>query len=313
MADSSYESVLCVKNEVFVYKIPPRPSNRGYRAAEWKLDSPDWTGRLRIVAANKDLFIKLESKDGELFAQCPVDSYPSVAVEAVMDSSRYFVLRIKDGSGRTAFIGIGFADRSDSFDLNVSLQDHFKGLKQEQEAVKTTQQLMQGPTLDLGFKAGQTITLNLGTKRGDGPAAKSKPKPRTTGAFLPPPPGGPGAMRIPPPAAAGVAPPPSSAGFKASFDSPGPSNPPPPPPAAAAATTGNSGSADLDLLMDVGSSDWSSYSSATAAPVAAPLAPVQSLEQDSGDVWGDFASASTNGNQTQATSTPSSGGGWVQF
>ena len=31
MADSSYERVLSVKNEVFVYKIPARTSNRGYR------------------------------------------------------------------------------------------------------------------------------------------------------------------------------------------------------------------------------------------------------------------------------------------
>ena len=37
---------------------------------------------------------------GELFAQCPVDAYPGVAVEQVMDSSRYFVLKIQDGSGR---------------------------------------------------------------------------------------------------------------------------------------------------------------------------------------------------------------------
>ena len=28
-----YESVLCVKNEVFVYRIPARTSNRGYRFA----------------------------------------------------------------------------------------------------------------------------------------------------------------------------------------------------------------------------------------------------------------------------------------
>jgi hypothetical protein len=32
----------------------------------------------------------------------------------------------QDDTGRKAYIGIGFADRSDSFDLNVALQDHFK-------------------------------------------------------------------------------------------------------------------------------------------------------------------------------------------
>jgi len=36
---------------------------------------------------------------GELFAQCPVESYPSSAVEQVLDSSRYFVARIQDGEG----------------------------------------------------------------------------------------------------------------------------------------------------------------------------------------------------------------------
>lgn len=98
MAD--YERVLCVKNEVFVYKIPPRTTNRGYRAADWKLDLPDWTGRLKIVALKQQLTIKLEDKtSGELFAQCPVEAYPGVAVESVLDSSRYFVLKIADGSG----------------------------------------------------------------------------------------------------------------------------------------------------------------------------------------------------------------------
>ena len=59
-----------------------------------------------------------DKMSGQLFAACPVDNYPGVAVEAVTDSSRYFVLCIQD-SGRKAYIGIGFADRSDSFDLNV--------------------------------------------------------------------------------------------------------------------------------------------------------------------------------------------------
>ena len=81
--------------------------------------------------------LKLEDKgSGELFAACPVDAYPGPAVEAVTDSSRYFVIRIMDDGGRSAFIGIGFSDRSDSFDLNVALQDHFKGVKKEVEIQK---------------------------------------------------------------------------------------------------------------------------------------------------------------------------------
>ena len=34
-----------------------------FRAADWKLDQPDWTGRLRVVAKGRDLYIKLEDKN----------------------------------------------------------------------------------------------------------------------------------------------------------------------------------------------------------------------------------------------------------
>lgn len=37
---------------------------------------------------------------GELFAQAPVSEYPGCVVEAVTDSSRYFVIRIEDGNGK---------------------------------------------------------------------------------------------------------------------------------------------------------------------------------------------------------------------
>ena len=53
------ERCILVKNEVFVYKIPPRASARGYRAADWNLSAPDWTGRLRVVTGGKVNFIIL--------------------------------------------------------------------------------------------------------------------------------------------------------------------------------------------------------------------------------------------------------------
>ena len=133
------------------------------RAADWNLAVPDWTGRMRLVAKGTECTVKLEDKiTGELFAKCPVEAYPGIAIEAVSDSSRYFVLRIQDDSGRAAFIGIGFSDRSDSFDLNVALQDHFKWLKQTQELAKEgTSEEASKPRLDLSFKAGETIKINM--------------------------------------------------------------------------------------------------------------------------------------------------------
>nr|SVE74512.1 EOG090X0G5X [Daphnia barbata] len=194
-----YEAILLVKQEVFVFKIPPRTSNRGYRAADWNLSAPDWTGRMRLLAKGTECILKLEDKvSGELFAKCPVDTYPGIAIEAVSDSSRYFVVRIQDDSGRAAFIGVGFADRSDSFDLNVALQDHFKWVKQSQEIEKevTTEEAAK-PRLDLSFKAGETIKINMKIGKKDGEST-SKPKTKTQGG-LPPPPGG---VRLAPPGGA---------------------------------------------------------------------------------------------------------------
>ncbi|XP_063236757.1 NECAP-like protein CG9132 [Bacillus rossius redtenbacheri] len=189
---AEYESVLLVKSEVFVFKIPPRTTNRGYRAADWNLADPHWTGRMRLVAKGKDCVIKLEDKNsGELFAKCPIDTYPGVAVESVTDSSRYFVLRIQDDNGRSAFIGVGFSDRSDSFDLNVALQDHFKWLKKSEEIEKEKEE---GPKqgLDLRFKEGETIKINMKITKKDGSEVASKPRakgPAQAGGLLPPPPG----------------------------------------------------------------------------------------------------------------------------
>ncbi|NXN96511.1 NECP2 protein, partial [Rhinopomastus cyanomelas] len=188
------ESVLCVKPAVLVYRLPPRASNRGYRAAEWQLDQPAWSGRMRITAKGKMAFIKLEDKtSGELFAQAPVEQFPSVAVESVTDSSRYFVVRIEDGNGRRAFIGVGFVDRGDAFDFNVALQDHFKWVRQQSKLAKQAENPEQEPKLDLRFKEGETIKLNIANmKKKEGAAGSPRPYPVGPRglSLLPPPPSG---------------------------------------------------------------------------------------------------------------------------
>jgi hypothetical protein len=130
-----------------------------FRAADWNLNEPTFSGRMRVVTNGNQLCIKLEDKvTGQLFANAPVENL-SMAVESVSDSSRYFVLRIQDDSGRSAFIGIGFGDRSDSFDFNVALQDHFKYVK-NQEAIEK-EKIEPKQSLDLGFKEGETIKINM--------------------------------------------------------------------------------------------------------------------------------------------------------
>ncbi|XP_017056197.1 NECAP-like protein CG9132 [Drosophila ficusphila] len=196
-----YESVLIVKPEVFIYKIPPRASNRGYRAADWNLKEPTWTGRMRLVAKGTAVILKLEDKtSGALFANCPIDTYPGVAIEAVSDSSRYFVIRVQDDNGRSAFLGLGFGDRSDSFDLNVALQDHFKWVKNQEQIEKEKSEPKQ--ELDLGFKEGETIKINMRITKKDGSEGPSRTGKNKGTGVLPPPPGGLGKIAPPPAAAA---------------------------------------------------------------------------------------------------------------
>lgn len=52
-----------------------------------------------------------------------------------------------------------FQDRSDSFDFNVALQDHFKYVKNAEALEKEKSDPK--PELNLGFKEGETIKINM--------------------------------------------------------------------------------------------------------------------------------------------------------
>lgn len=112
--------------EMYVYHIPPLKSESGHRANDWDVNKWLWSGKLCVYAIGNIMQVRLlDATGGGLFAMCPVTEPSSKAIDPVVDSSRYFVLRIDDGKGRHAFIGMGFRDRDDSYNFNATLQDHW--------------------------------------------------------------------------------------------------------------------------------------------------------------------------------------------
>ncbi|KAF4676593.1 hypothetical protein FOL46_000056 [Perkinsus olseni] len=122
--DNSIEYVLLNKPECYVYNVPPSTRGRGHKAGEWT--NCIWRGRLQVAAKGPVLVIKfVDASTGDLFAACPIapDTPIDRVVERTVDSSRYFVLRLSDGSGHHAYLGVGFEDRNDAFDFNACLYD----------------------------------------------------------------------------------------------------------------------------------------------------------------------------------------------
>ncbi|CAL9175357.1 unnamed protein product [Musa hybrid cultivar] len=212
--EEAFEHTLLVVREVSVYKIPPRSTSGGYKCGEWLQSDKIWSGRLRVVSCGDRCEIRLEDPgSGELFAACFVRlGQRENSVETVLDSSRYFVLKIEDGQGKHAFIGLGFNERNEAFDFNVALSDHEKYLRREHEketSVDTDESHIEiHPAVNHRLKEGETIRINVKNKPASGggmlsaaglsAGVSSKHKATT---FLAPPPGGARKLRspLPPP------------------------------------------------------------------------------------------------------------------
>jgi hypothetical protein len=117
------------------------------------------------------------------------------AVEKVLDSSRYFVLRIEH-QGRHAFVGLGFNERSSAFDFNVAVTDHKRDLEREAEVSKLKQQAMNEPQIDFSLKQGEKITINV-KPQGAGDGSSKRAQRRGGGAVQ----AGSSGMLAPPPSA----------------------------------------------------------------------------------------------------------------
>lgn len=140
---------------------------------------------------------------GQLFAAAP---YTAVTVvEQVLDSSRFFAVTVQGEGGRKAVLGVGFEDRSDAFDFSVALQEVRKTLgiqslaerKMGGRAAKEKEKVEE--KRDFSLKEGQTITVNIGGRKGRRSEGRSGENSGSGDFALGPPPGG--GLLPPPPSA----------------------------------------------------------------------------------------------------------------
>ncbi|XP_030928908.1 uncharacterized protein LOC115955020 [Quercus lobata] len=171
------ELILFQVPECYVYIIPPRKSAASYRADEWDVNKWAWEGMLKVISKGEECIIRLEDKTtGELYARAFLRNGEPHPVEPVIDSSRYFVLRIEENIGgrlRHAFIGLGFRERTEAYDFQAALHDHMKYLNKKKTAEEMEQHYQQASSVDYSLKDGETLVLQLKSNK-SGSCVKSK-------------------------------------------------------------------------------------------------------------------------------------------
>lgn len=187
-----------------MYQIPPSSTHQGHRADSWNVDKWLRAVKVKVTSRGQKGTIKLEDKDsGELFAECPLpnDAPVATAVEPVIDSSRYFVLRVVDETtGRHAFLGLGFRERDHASDFKLAVQEHQNVRQREQEAMRRTEEHTRllaekaAANAALGLLAGDeptdlndyslkgTVTVNIPRRMAQGAARSGSGSERATGA-----------------------------------------------------------------------------------------------------------------------------------
>ena len=115
----------------------------------WPLTKPLQCVSLRVERRGDVLLLIFTFTHGDvgargqqkLFALCPIDIVNQTDnekkkvdhfVEAVLDSTRYFVVRVKDEKAdREALIGLGFRDREEAGDFRAALAKYEQDIKKE--------------------------------------------------------------------------------------------------------------------------------------------------------------------------------------
>lgn len=218
--------VLFIASSVHVYNIPPLTSNKGYLAAHWTADSNKrqiFTARLRVLETaipdpdgGESLSTEILLEDpatGQLFAGAPYTD--AGAVEAALDSGRFFAVRVVGDGGRKAVLGIGFEERGEAIDFGITLQEVRKvqGIDVETGRKGLAEKKAVGKELvkekkDLSLKEGETIHVDIGQKgrrkKEEGIVDRDEDNERAMFSIAPPPSIQKAALLPPPPSAQDV-------------------------------------------------------------------------------------------------------------
>ena len=179
LSPEAIQRVLFISPSVHVYQIPPLTSTKGYLAASWTADNNArqiFTARLRILetaiplpnstgeSLSTDILLE-DPSSGDLFAGAPYAE--TSVVEAALDSSRFFAIRVQGEGGRKAVLGIGFEERGEAIDFGIALQEVRKTWKidaRRNEGGKEVEKAKQTVKRDLSLKEGEMIHVDLGMK-----------------------------------------------------------------------------------------------------------------------------------------------------
>ena len=153
-------------------------------AEDWNLGEPLKTCNL-LVERRGDLLV-LEFLSGDsVFCQSSVDLRNGKSLqqwlEPVVDSSRYFVVKIQGAGNKQATIGFGFRSRDEATDLRESVQHYQKSMQREEQAKSGGGETFSIPKLaadekiHVGKNGKTTITKIEKSKSNAVPLLKKKP------------------------------------------------------------------------------------------------------------------------------------------
>ncbi|KAL8983430.1 MAG: hypothetical protein Q9205_002319 [Flavoplaca limonia] len=203
--DSTIQRILFLSPKVHIYTVPPLTTTKGYTTTNWSpLLAPTAsnptpapiTTRLRVLETSSSTIsssspisnsnsnsnneiqttILLEDPEsGDLFAAAPYTS--ASAVEAVLDSARFFAVRVEGEGGRKAVLGIGFEERSEAIDFGICLQGVRKVMGIDRDAANNGAPIkgerrgvggakgpekVEGKKGNWSLKEGETIKVEIG-------------------------------------------------------------------------------------------------------------------------------------------------------